>query len=148
MKLYDSTILTKMLLYPHPQLPNSRSLFTLVDICAAVAEGAWKDTADCRGRQVGVRHAEVWGSQVLWSVMLCPPQLMIKHEPNCRWWPWLPARPNAQPWTPVSAEMTHIKAMPARKKQLPLAPQQQLNNVSSIIYKVLGLLSLTLSCHI
>lgn len=58
-------------------LPLSCSL--VVDIwSAAVAKGVWKDTADCGERQVGVRYAGAWGSQVLWSVRLCPPSWWSK----------------------------------------------------------------------
>lgn len=57
----------------------SSIVFAMVDIwCAAVAKGVWKDTADCRERQVGVRYAGAWGKQVLWSVRLCPPSWWSK----------------------------------------------------------------------
>lgn len=102
--------------------PPSPSCFPIVDIwSAALAKGVWKDTADCGERQLGVQCAGAWGNQVLWSVRLGPPSWWSKtaitatDDRGC--WP-------DQMWTVMSALMSRIEAMPARKILSLLAPQQ------------------------
>lgn len=125
----------------------------VVDIwSAAVAKGVWKDTADCRGKTG--RCTVCWGVRQPGAVKCeaLPSQLMIKDRHNRRWWPWLPARPNAQCGLRCQQRWAASKQRQLEKRYhcwhrnntSDLTQKQNLNNASSIIHEILCVLLLTL----